>query len=93
MANTDQRSNPSGSTPWWRVKMVWLVIGGPVLVVIASFITLSLALKYPDPVLRTSTSPGTASASRPAEEEGSTKVVPADLPALQGRNNAITGGR
>jgi hypothetical protein len=33
--------------------MVWLVIGGPLAVVVASFVTLGLAIKYPDPVLGT----------------------------------------
>ncbi|MBL8343795.1 MAG: nitrogen fixation protein FixH [Rubrivivax sp.] len=37
--------------PWWRVRMVWLVIGGPAVVVVASFITLGMALSHPDPVL------------------------------------------
>jgi len=34
--------------------MVWLVIGGPAVVVVASFITLALAIMNPDPVLSTS---------------------------------------
>jgi hypothetical protein len=37
--------------PWWREPMVWMVIGLPAVVVVASFVTLGLALKYPDPVL------------------------------------------
>ncbi len=37
--------------PWWRVRMVWLVIGGPLAVVVASFVTLALAILNPDPVL------------------------------------------
>lgn len=37
--------------PWWREPMVWMVIGGPAAVVVAGFVTLGLALKYPDPVL------------------------------------------
>ena len=44
--------NLSGpSMPWWRVRLLWLVIGGPLAVVVASFATLGLALCYPDPVL------------------------------------------
>lgn len=39
--------------PWWRVPMVWLVIGGPAVVVVASFVTLTLAIRHPDPVLAT----------------------------------------
>lgn len=37
---------------WWRVPMVWLVIGGPAVVVVASFVTLALAILNPDPVLQ-----------------------------------------
>jgi hypothetical protein len=41
------------SRPWWRHGMVWLVIGGPAVVVVASFVTLGLAIANPDPVLPT----------------------------------------
>ncbi len=40
------------ATPWWRVRMLWLVIGGPLAVVVASFATLALALLNPDPVIQ-----------------------------------------
>ena len=43
---------------WWRFPMVWMVIGGPALVVVASFVTLALALIYPDPVLVTAPNAG-----------------------------------
>lgn len=36
---------------WWRLPIVWLVIGGPAAVVVASFATLALAILRPDPVL------------------------------------------
>lgn len=38
-------------TPWWRVPFVWLVIGGPLTVVVAGFTTLGIAIAYPDPVI------------------------------------------
>lgn len=47
-ASTDPRLP---AMPWWRVRMVWLVVAGPLLVVMASFATLALALMNPDPVL------------------------------------------
>ncbi|MFM2059465.1 MAG: hypothetical protein RLY71_3850 [Pseudomonadota bacterium] len=99
MSNAVERSKLSAiqadkarATPWWRVPMVWLVISGPVLVVIASFFTLGLAIKYPDPVLST-----TAEAVRDAGQRSGTAgsgavVVPAEVPAMQGRNHATTGG-
>ncbi len=39
------------SPPWWRLPIVWMVIGGPAIVVVASFATLALAILNPDPVL------------------------------------------
>lgn len=39
------------SQPWWKYGHVWLIIAGPVIVVIAGFVTLWLALAQPDPVL------------------------------------------
>lgn len=76
---TTRKTTPSGTDtmPWWKYKMVWLVIGGPLIVVVASFVTLGLAIRYPDPVLETS------SADTPDA---------AHLPAMQGRNHAATGG-
>ncbi len=76
---TTRNTNPSGTDtmPWWKYKMVWLVIGGPLVVVMASFVTLALAIRHPDPVLE-STSVATPDA--------------AHLPAMQGRNHAATGG-
>ena len=63
-------------TPWWKYKMVWLVIGGPLIVVVASFVTLGLAIKHPDPVLETSVVPSSV----------------AQMPAMQVRNHSATGG-
>lgn len=40
------------SAVWWRLPIVWLVIGGPALVVMASVATLAIAVLNPDPVLR-----------------------------------------
>ena len=42
---------PAEAAVWWRLPIVWLVIGGPAAVVLASFFTLALAILNPDPVL------------------------------------------
>lgn len=52
---TRNPNEPLPRLPWWRVRMVWLVIGGPLVVVVASFVTLALALRHPDPVLAADT--------------------------------------
>jgi len=41
----------SDSPAWWRLPIVWLVIAGPAIVVVASFVTLALAILNPDPVI------------------------------------------
>jgi hypothetical protein len=37
--------------PWWRVRMVWLVIAGPLLVVLAGVVTTVMAVRGADPVV------------------------------------------
>lgn len=69
-------------SPWWREPMMWLVVGGPSLVVLASFATLGLALYFPDRALSPQeiaahSQPGTA----------------AHAPAVKARNHAATGGQ
>jgi hypothetical protein len=51
MSQTTKTLQADPSTPWWRLPIVWLVIGGPATVVVASFATLALAILNPDPVL------------------------------------------
>jgi len=65
------------ATPWWRVGFVWLVVGGPLAVVVASLVTLAIAVSGAEEVLTLpaqSTSVGNA----------------ATVPAVQGRNHAAT---
>ena len=72
---------------WWKFGHVWLVIAGPVVVVVASFVTLYLAIANPDPLvapdyyrkgIEINQTLGDSSASL--------------APAMQGRNHAATGG-
>ncbi|MBC7955541.1 MAG: nitrogen fixation protein FixH [Cytophagales bacterium] len=62
--------------PWWRVGMVWLVLAGPAIVVVASFATLRLALVHGDPVIN----------EPPAQSERDTSLAP----AVKARNHAAT---
>ena len=72
MATIQQRKT---AKPWWRFGYMWLVLGGPALVVLASFITLWLAIRWPDPQVAMD---GTAKAQALA-------------PAVKARNHAATG--
>jgi len=63
--------------PWWRVGMVWLVVGGPLAVVVASLATLVIAVSGAEEVL---TRPA------PSLNAGDAHL----LPAVQARNHAAT---
>lgn len=65
--------------PWWRVGMVWLVLAGPAVVVVASFITLKIALTHVDPVLQ----------EQPVVGQSNGGPTPL-TPAMQARNHAAT---
>ena len=43
------------TTAWWRVGMVWLVLGGPAVVVVAAIATAVVAYRGADPVLTEAT--------------------------------------
>jgi hypothetical protein len=83
--NTLKKLNPACVQPWWSFGMVWLVIAGPAVVVVAAFVTLYLAITIPDPVLPTEAlNPRNA-----MENQG--KLEAAMAPAMQARNHASTG--
>lgn len=79
----DLPTNPPATTPdaapWWRVGMVWLVVGGPAVVVVASLVTAVVAYRGADEVL---------------VQTQSARDVPvrpnAHTPALTARNHAAT---
>lgn len=73
------------STIWWKNAYVWMVIGGPLAVIVASCVTFVIAARGADPVLEV-----------PAKVAESAKkaVTPAEdamVPAVQGRNHAAAG--
>ena len=51
--NASTLTSNGSPKPWWSFGMVWMVIAGPAVVVVAAFITLYLAITIPDPVLPT----------------------------------------
>jgi hypothetical protein len=77
-------SNPQDSAPWWKHGHVWLVIAGPAVVVAASIVTAVIAIRTDDPVVE-------ADYYRRGIEINKTLARDrAQLPALQGRNHAVT---
>jgi hypothetical protein len=75
----------ASAKPWWSFGMVWMIIAGPAVVVVAAFATLYLAIRIPDPVLPTEVlNPRSAL-------ENQSKLEAAMAPAIQARNHASTG--
>ena len=80
--NDHAKTSPK-SEPWWRFPLLWMVIAGPAAVVLASFVTLWLALRTPDPVVA-------ADYYRRGIEINKALADKKLMPALAGRNHAAT---
>ena len=74
----DRPGEPPQPLPWWRFGMVWLVLAGPALVVVAGFVTMAIAYRHADIVVVTTPTRGTS------------PLGAATAPALQARNHAAT---
>ena len=75
---------PQAQTPWWRYGHVWLIISGPAVVVVAGLVTAWIAVRGADPLVD-------ENYYRSGIEIN--KTLAADralMPALQGRNHAVT---
>lgn len=80
-----QQSEPTKQTVWYKNPFIWLLIGGPLLVIIASFITVYLAVTHPDPAIEDYYRKGIEiNKTLDAERDGM-------APAVQARNHAQTG--
>ena len=72
------RRSAEPPAPWWRFGMVWLVLAGPALAVIAGSVTMAIAYRTADVVLVT------------APRRNAVPLAGATAPALQARNHAAT---
>ena len=74
--------------PWWKFGHVWLIVAGPAIVVVASLVTLYLAVTRPDQLV-------TQDYYRKGVEINQTLGDAAQnaslAPALLARNHAATG--
>ncbi|MDD5335783.1 MAG: FixH family protein [Rhodoferax sp.] len=76
------------TVPWWRFGHVWLIVAGPAIVVVASFITLYLAVTRPDPVVAEDYYRKGIDINKTLGKEASGSGL---APAMQARNHAATG--
>ena len=75
--------NEEAAGAWWRYPLLWMVIGGPLAVVVASFVTFWLAWRSPDALV-------SEDYYREGIEINKTLAEKKMLPALAGRNHAMT---
>ncbi|PZQ69053.1 MAG: nitrogen fixation protein FixH [Variovorax paradoxus] len=75
---------PRRDAPWWRHPIMWMVVGGPAVVVVAAVYTAWLAMRSPDPVVEADYY------RRGIEINRTLSGGTAMLPAQAGRNHAMT---
>jgi hypothetical protein len=71
------------SKPWWRYPLVWLVVGLPAAVVVASLGSAWLAVHRPDPVID-------EDYYQKGQDINRTLDAKTHVPAETGRNHAMT---
>ena len=82
-----QNANTHPTGPWWKFVHVWLVVAGPALVVVASFITFYLAASGMDTLVDENYYQKGVEINKTLPSDN-----PASLaPAQQARNHAATG--
>ena len=83
---TTNPGSQCASTPWWKFGYVWLLIAGPVAVVIAGFATLWLALATPETLVAEDYYRRGVEINRALAAEQQRSLTP----AVQARNHAAT---
>lgn len=86
-----QQNTLDSSAPWWRFGYVWLVFAGPAVVVVASFITLYLAVSRPDPVISEDYYQKRVEVNKIVGDAVDAANAASMAPALKARNHAATG--
>ncbi|WP_042425177.1 FixH family protein [Comamonas granuli] len=74
------------SGPWWKYGYVWLIVSGPLAVILAAVVTLWFILRTPDPVIAEDYYRRGVDINKTLEDT-SDPTLP---PALKGRNHAAT---
>ena len=84
MSTVSSSATPAAA-PWWKFGHVWLVLAGPLMVIVAGFITLWLAMSRPDPVVAEDYYQRGIDINKTLEHPEKSLA-----PAMKGRNHAAT---
>lgn len=87
---TPSPTDPVPPIAWWRVPQMWLVVGGPAVVVVAAIVTAVIAVKYQDPVLDKTKYEHDLKAAQALEGKAREAALFNLMPASQARNHATT---
>jgi hypothetical protein len=95
MNRQENTMNPRSDTqnaaePWWRVGPMWLVVGGPLLVVVAAIATAVIAVNGADPVLDKRAYQATLQPARQLQGTEREAALIKLQPAHQARNHAAS---
>lgn len=69
---------------------MWMVVGGPLLVVVAGIITIVLAVKHPDPVLNKADYERSLENAKALQGQARVEALARFQPAGQARNHAAS---
>ncbi|TSE34906.1 hypothetical protein [Tepidimonas charontis] len=88
---TTRAPTPAPARPWYREPYLWLVIGGPLVVVIASIVTVTIAVRNADTVLPREAAPARVAAPLEGLSEAERlQAEKAVLPAGVARNHVVS---
>ncbi len=76
MAQSRNRSAEGPTMPWWRYPIVWMVIGGPAVVVVAAIVTAVIAIRGADVVITQESE--TSFSERPAVQGRNHAATPSE---------------
>lgn len=85
-----QATDTQTPDPWWRVGPMYLVVGGPLVVVAASLMTAVIAVKGADPVLDKAAYQATLAQARRLQGAEREAALIKLQPAHQARNHAAS---
>lgn len=72
--------------PWWKYGHVWLILSGPLVVIVAGFVTLVIAIRVPDPLIAEDYYRRGLDINKTLAAEKVLQLAP----AMQARNHVVT---
>ncbi|MGV3727472.1 nitrogen fixation protein FixH [Hydrogenophaga sp.] len=88
--NSSTSTAAAPALAWWRVPHMWMVVGGPLVVVVASLITAFIAVRHADPVLDKAVFERDREAALVLQGQAKADALIKLQPAHQARNHAAS---